>query len=193
VNRSWGRLGKAAFVLVALVVGKELATSLPDQSASLRPFEVDGEAGEAVELRTGTVEVLDVALATTVFTPTEGYRTPGLWVVVGARLTPADEKKTFTYTAVRSAEGDRVWEGRTRTALGCPATPPGVPVTCDLTFEVPPEALAGADLLVSTETDQRHDSLAVIDLGLTAEQVEEALAAEETIETRATVVGGGDG
>jgi len=58
---------------------------------------------------------------------------------------------------------------------------------------VPPEALAGADLLVSTETDQRHDSLAVIDLGLTAEQVEEALAAEETIETRATVVGGGDG
>lgn len=193
MTRRWNRLGKAAFVLLALVAGKELATSLPDDSASLRPFEVEGEAGETVELRTATVEVLEVDLAPTLLTPTAGYRTPGLWVVVSTRLTPTEGNESLAYSAVRSEAGDRIWEGRSRATLVCPSPPPGVPVTCDLAFEVPPEALAGADLLVATETDHRHDSLAVIDLGLTAEQVEAATNREELLEMREPVMGQGDG
>ncbi|MCK0112595.1 hypothetical protein MWU75_10630 [Ornithinimicrobium sp. F0845] len=192
MNRRWGRLARAGFVVLALVAGKELATALPDQDVSLRPFEVAGELGTPVELRTGTVEVREVQLNQTVITPTAGYRTPGLWVAVSTRLTPAQEKETFAYAAVRSEDGRRVWEGRTRSSLSCPTPPPGVPVTCDLLFEVPPEALVGADLLVSTEADQRHDSLAVIDLAITAEQVERAQAQDEPVETREALVGGGD-
>lgn len=193
MSRTWGRLGKAAFVVVAIVVGKELATSLPDQAVTLRPFEVSGEVGSPVELRTGTVEVLDVQLAQTVLTPSAGYRTPALWVVVSARLTPAQERETFAYAAVRAADGERTWEWRSRSVPPCPPPPTGVPVTCDLIFEVPAEALAGADLLVSTEADHRHDSLGVIELGIGAQQVEAAEGVDEPFEVRAGVVGDGDG
>lgn len=192
MTRRWSRLGKAVFVLVAVLIGKELATSLPDDALSGRSFEVAGQVGDQVELRTGTVQVEQVQVADTVLTPSAGYRTPGLWAVVTATLTPEQESKGFAYVAVRSADGDRVWEGRTRGPLDCMSPPPGVSVTCDLLFEVVPEALVGAELLVSTEADQRNDTLAVIDLGITSDAVAAAQAGGDPIETRPYQVGGAD-
>lgn len=172
------RVVKAAFVLVAILAGKELVSHLPDDAAALRPFEVEGALGEEVLLRTGTVRLEQVRLTTAVHTPTEGYLTPGVWVVATASLVPAQTRQVLGYTAVRSADGERTWSGRSRSWTSCPATPPGVAVTCDLIFEVPPVDLAGADLLLGTETDLRHDSVAVIDLGITAGAVESAVDAD---------------
>lgn len=187
------RLAKAAFVVLALVVGKELGSALPDASDALRPFEVTGVVGQEVALRTATVQVDDVQLAPTLMTSTAGYRTPGLWLVVTVALTPAAENTPIAYTAVRSADGVRTWEGRTRESLVCQRTPPGVPAVCDLAFEVPPEALPGAELLLATAVDQRHDSVAVIDLGLSEAQVDGALETDDAIEARDPSVGGARG
>lgn len=184
------RLGKAAFVILALVIGKELGSALPDDSAALRPFEVTGAVGQVVALRTASVQVDDVQLAPTLMTSTAGYRTPGLWLVVTVTLTPVAEHASFALTAIRSADGVRTWEGRSRESLVCQRTPPGVPVVCDLAFEVPPEALPGADLLLATAPDQRHDTVAVIELGLSQEQVDDALETEDPIEARDPAVGG---
>lgn len=165
------RTVKAAFVVLAILAGKQLVSHLPDDETSWRPFEVAGAAGEQVTLRAATVVLEEVRLTPTVHTPTEGYRTPGLWVVATTTLVPAEERESLAFTAVRSADGERTWSGRSRSWTSCPATPPGVPVTCDLIFEAPAEFLAGADLLLATDEDHRHDTIAVIDLGIDAEQV----------------------
>lgn len=183
------RLGKAAFVVLALIVGKELGSALPDDSAAMRPFEVTGSVGQAVTLRTASVQVEDVQLAPTLLTSTAGYRTPGLWLVVTVAMTPAAENTSFAFTAVRSADGARTWEGRSRESVVCDSAPPGVPVVCDLVFEVPPEALPGVDLLLATVTDQRHDTVAVIDLGIAQEEVDRAVATDDPIEARDPAVG----
>lgn len=179
---SRSKILKAAFVVVAIIAGKELVSHLPDDSASMRPFEVTGEVGEAVSLRTGTVWVNEVQLSPTLLTPTQGYRTPGLWAVATVTLVPEAERESLTFTAIRSADGERTWSGRSRSTGSCLAVPPGVPITCDVAFEVPGEALPGADLLVSTESDQRYDTVAVIDLGITAEDVADAEDAEPVTE-----------
>ena len=182
-------LAKATFVLLALLVGKELGSSLPDTSDALRPFEVAGLAGQEVELRTATVQVEEVQLASTLLTPLAGYRTPGLWVMATVAVTPTQDNAALAFTSVRSTDGVRSWEGRTRDTLNCPRTPPGVVAVCDLIFEVPPDALPGAQLVLATEVDDRHDTVAVIDLGLSRAQVDRALEAEEPLEARAPRVG----
>lgn len=189
---SRSKLLKAAFVVVAIIAGKELVSHLPEDSASMRPFEVTGEVREDVSLRTGTVRVTQVQLSPTLLTPSQGYRTPGLWVVATVTLVPASERESLTFTAIRSADGERTWSGRSRSSGSCLAAPPGVPITCDVAFEVPGDALPGADLLVATETDQRYDTMAVIDLGITAEDVAAAEDAEPASEKRSRL-GDGDG
>ncbi|QDO88243.1 hypothetical protein FNH13_07695 [Ornithinimicrobium ciconiae] len=184
----WRRLARVGFVVLALVIGKELVSGLPEDSVAARPFEMAGHLGEDVELRTGTVRVNDVRLASTVLTPTAGYRTPGLWVVMSVSLVPGAERETLAYTAFRSQDGARTWQSRSRQQETCPVTPPGVPVTCEVLIEVPPEQLPGGTLLVSTEDDHRYDSLAVIDLAIDADQVAAAEQVEEPLESvRATV------
>lgn len=168
---SRSKLLKAAFVVVAIIAGKELVSHLPDDTTAARPFEVSGVVQEEVALRTGTVRVSDVQLATTVTTPTDGYRTPGTWVVATVTLVPESERETLTFAAIRAADETRTWWGRSRASGSCPTVPPGVAVTCDLAFEVPGEDLPGATLLLATEPDQRYDTVAVIDLGITAGQV----------------------
>lgn len=187
------RLAKAAFVILALIVGKELGSALPDTSDALRPFEVAGSVGQQVKLRTATVQVEEVQLAPILLTPGAGYRTPGLWVMATVALTPAQDNTSLAVTAVRSADGGRTWEGRTRESLNCQRTPPGVTAVCDLTFEVPPDALPGARLVLATATDQRQDTVAVIDLGLSSEQVDRALETEEPLEADEPRVGGASG
>lgn len=189
MSRHWGRVAKAGFVVLALIVGKELVSGLPDDKVAERSFEVAGELGEEVVLRTGTVSVDDVRLTSTVFTPTAGYLTPGMWVVASVRLVPDTERKTVAYAAVRSADGTRTWEDRSRGQQPCPVAPPGVPVTCDVLIEVPPEQLPGAELLVATEGDHRYDSLAVVDLGIDAEQVALAEESGEPVESGRGQVG----
>ena len=183
-----GQIAKGAFLALALIVGKELGAGLPDTSQALRAFEISGTVGTPVELRTASVEVQHVHLATTLITPDAGYRTPGLWTVARVTVIPKEAPVRLLYTAIRSLD-QRTWEGGSRAPLDCPATPPGLPVTCDLRFEVPSDALAGAELMLGTESDLRHDSIAVINLGLTGEHVDAALAHEEPLDSGRPQVG----
>ncbi len=171
----------ALLVVAALAVGRVVTDRLPGDDVTDRPFTVTGSLTDEVALRTGSVRVLELHGAPTIDTGIDGYRTPGLWLTASLRFVPSDGTSTLSYAAVRSRDG-RVWTADGRNRISCPLMVALVPSRCVLNIEVAPEALPGAELLLAPlSTDQRRDSMAVIDLGITAEQVTQWQAQTQTV------------
>lgn len=198
VSRRWvGRAGVTAFVIAALAVGRVVGDAAAPRGDKVMevPHDVVVAVGEPAELRTATVTVDSVSLATSV-TDELGYtvqQTPGVYVVVEITSVARDETAGPLGASLSSADGTRTY-ARTRPTLSCLAQPPGMTQTCGVALEIPPAELEGARLLLSTHAgDNRFDDQLVLPLGLTPADAEAAStrpgAAEPTVVRPSTLVG----
>lgn len=183
------KLGVGVLVIAALGIGRLVGDELPDVSDSSAPFLRHAAVAEEVELRAGTVRVSSVEMAPLAMSSTEGYLTPGLWLLVTFDYTPREQPGTIRHTRLHDAEGTRSWDqGRGR--ITCTPTPPGLPSRCAALIEAPAEALVGSTLQLGANLwDIRYDDLAVIDLGITEQDVTAAQEREDWIEVPRPTVG----
>lgn len=168
------RLGVGALIIAALAVGRVVDESLPTSSEPLKAFERHGVIEETVSTRWADVEVVRVDAAAQVSTSAAGAPeiTPGLWLVVELDTTPWQDATSISWFELRDGAERTFTRGRGR--LDCAPTNPGIRTGCVVTVEVAPDTLPGSRIvLASNLMDQRADDLAVIDLGITADDVEQ--------------------
>jgi hypothetical protein len=164
---------------------------LPDATIADRPFERAAVVGTAVPLRVADLTVTEVQGGPTLVTPTEGYRTPGLWVAAFLTVVPRAESSTVSYAAIRSTDG-RTWVAEGRSRMLCATGLAGLPTRCAAYIDVPPEALPGAQLLVArggSGGDLRFDDMAVVDLAITKDTVTQWQKRPDAIKIPETKVG----
>lgn len=180
-SRWTGRLGTTAFVVAALALGRVVGDELPQPFDRLgAPRDHHVAVGETAYLRTAEVTVTGVRMGPVLEDVSTTLTTPGAWLVADLEITPTDADASLAGWHVVAPDG-REW-GRTRALLDtCRSTPPGVTQRCGVVLEVLPEALPGAVLRLATEEDVRYDDQAVVDLGLTADDVGAARRATEAL------------
>jgi hypothetical protein len=167
-------VGVALVGLVLLAAATLLDGWLPDEASDqvAEPFVRVGDIGEPVALRTVTLEVDSVRGAATIDDFGSELRSPGVWLVVQYTVTAKRENAGIGYLELRDAKG-RVWSlSHGRSENTCLAEPPGVPNGCVALFEVPVDAVPSLRLRMSPTLEQRYDSIAEVDLGLTADDAE---------------------
>ena len=167
-------LGIALVAILLLAAATLLDGWLPNDAADpvAEPFLRTAKVGEAVPMRTLTLEVDSVTGASTVEEYGAEIRSPGIWVVVQYSVTAMDENGAIGYVDVRDDDG-RVWvgsHGRARNV--CLSAPPGVRNGCVAVLEVPADALPSLRLRLSPTIEQRFDDVAEVDLGLTADDAD---------------------
>lgn len=176
-----GSAGTVAFVVAALAVGRVVGDQLPEPFDRLgAPREHAVSVGEAAHLRTAEVMVTGTHLGPVLDDGITGISTPGVWLVADLELTGTGADSVLGTWEVVAADGVRTWSqtrGLTRT---CGLVPPGITQRCSVAVEVLPEALPSARLRLGTGSDLRYDDVAVVDLGVTADDV----AAATTSATR---------
>lgn len=195
-SRRWvGRAGVTAFVIAALAVGRVVGDAVPRGDKVMAvPHDVVVAVGERAQLRTATVTVDSVTLATSV-TDELGHilqQTPGVYVVAEITSVARTEGTGVLSASLISADGTRTFD-RTRPTLTCLSQPPGMTQTCGVALEIPPEEVEGARLALSTnQFEGRYDDRLVLPLTLTAADAEAAAqdpAAEPTVVRPSTRVG----
>jgi hypothetical protein len=170
-GRWTGRLGTTAFVLAALALGRVVGDELPQPFDRLgAPREHHVAVGEPARLRTAEVTVTGVRVGPALDDLSATLTTPGVWVVADLEITPTDADASLATWEVVAADGTE-W-GRTRALVDtCRSTPPAITQRCGVAVEVLPDAVPGARLRLATQDDVRYDDRAVVDLGLTADDV----------------------
>ncbi|PZF80842.1 hypothetical protein [Jiangella anatolica] len=186
----FGRLPRraafAVLLVAALATGRAVQELLPVSEDASAPFERTGGVGDEIALRWGEVEVTSVEGSTRIADPYGAVHvTSGVYVVVGWTYTAAGEPQIPSYVAIRDTEGRvfRTSVERNPYSSGG-AAQPGIPRRVTAAIEVPVDAVAGAELLVTMEQNpenHRRDDIAVVDLGLTSDDAEAWAAAEEPL------------
>jgi hypothetical protein len=168
---SRAQLGAGALVFAALSVGRVVTEWLPDGPSPVREFERAAAVDEPVQLRYGNLRVTDVDGGKQLATTGSAMLSPGLWVTAHVDFTPTVDKAGLAYAELRDGKG-RVLTRGTRNVLECATVNPGIPGHCLVAFEVDPTALPGSHLTLTRNlNDQRGDDMAVVDLGITVDQV----------------------
>jgi hypothetical protein len=142
--------------LVAVAALWAMQRTTPNYTRLMAPIEHRGDSGATVEGRTMAVRVDRVELARSLrvhrVAGTRTLDTGGVWLIVHATASSVEEPETLKAAAVETTGGlryqqtDRVGPA---SLLSSKTLQPGVPVSGDLVFELPPSALPGAELLVS--------------------------------------------
>lgn len=191
MTRRFHLAGVALVALALLAAATVLDGWLPGDSSDpfADPFVVTARVGEPVDLRTVTLEVDSVRGAGTIDEFGSELRSPGVWVLVQYTVTAKDENASLGFAEVRDGAG-RVWSlDHGRSENTCLQAPPGVRNGCVALVEVPVDALPSLRLRLSPTLEQRFDSVAEVDLGLTADDAEEFLATTG-LEVPGTTLGG---
>lgn len=171
-----------ATIVAALALGTWINSLMPSRTDILdRPFLRQGSVGQPVRIRTGTVMVLGVDGSRQLTDPStkEYAKTTGVFVVATVQYEAAGGD-SFSVTPFRlHAPDGRLFGGGQPLRLlnACGASQPGIPVICDIPLEVAPDALPGSRLEVFNYSSGGSDDRAMIDLGITDEQVRRWTAA----------------
>ncbi|WP_122261944.1 hypothetical protein [Ornithinimicrobium cerasi] len=174
-----GRAGTIAFVLVALALGRVVGDQVPSPIDSYaRPHEVVASQGRPVQLRAATITVDGVTVSRSFQTSSSLYESPGIFVLADVTFTPTLEDSALGHVEIVDRQGRSFTVTRTG-GNTCPLTAPGLPTRCSVVLELPPDALPGATLRLGTDgTDTAYQDLAVVDLGLDAQDAQLAADAE---------------
>ena len=162
----------ALLVVAALFVGSFVTSRLPqpDKLLGETPFLRDGVVGQPVRLRTADVTVERVQAAKRVELHGQVAESSGVWLVFDVVWAARSEPSQLAGTSpvVVAADGRRF--GGTQAVIAtCGPAQPGLPVSCQLPFELPADALEGARLLIPADGSTRaNDDVADLDLGIGA-------------------------
>lgn len=183
----WDRTAALTSVIVlgALGVGTAISTHLPKADDVIHaPFIVQGVVGKPVKLRTGELVVLGVDGSTVVTSPLDrAISKNGVFVVIRLRWTPSLKPQGLDVVEVMSASG-RLYGDEQAVQSRCNPAQTGIPLTCQLVFEMPPSEVPGATLLVPSELSgvTGGDLEAHIALGATDESVKAWTARTDPID-----------
>ena len=174
------RAGAGVLVIAALAAGRAVTTAYDDDSANSEPYLVSGSLGEPVSLRYADVTATGVDGSTVVSPNAVGVgggetgtamTTTGVWLVVPLRIVTKGKPAEVRYAAVEDTRGRVFLANGDRSRYAPGVSQPGVPRYASVLVEVPVDAVAGAHLRLALDAlDQRRDSMADIDLGLTQAQ-----------------------
>lgn len=147
----------AALLIVACAALWGMQSTTPNYTRLLAPIESRGDAGSFVRGRTIAVRVdgLDIArrLQGKCIGETKVFDTGGVWVIVHATAMSVQRPETLSAAAIESSAGERYLMSDRTGLCGDPLSSttlqPDVPVSGELIFELPAEALTGADLLAA--------------------------------------------
>ncbi len=175
---SRGRLVRTG-AAVLLAVGVLAANAaVPDWQRKYRPLATRGTVDEVVNAGPFTMRVDRVELARSLasgsLTGSGQLPTPGIWVVVWARMKVHEEPTSASSVALLTRDGHRYRASDRpdlQRLLNEQSLEPGIGRYGAFVFEIPPERLAGARLLVSTALVPTLGPQARIDLGLDAERL----------------------
>ena len=167
------RAGAGVLIIAALAAGRAVTTAFDDDTGLDEPYLVSGSLGRPVGLRYADVTATGVDGSTAV-SPNLGMTTTGVWLVVPLKIVTKGEPGQVRYAAVQDTRGRVFLANGTRSQYSPGLAQPGVPRYASVLVELPADAVAGAHLRVALDSlDQRRDSMADIDLGLTPEQARE--------------------
>lgn len=173
-------------VVLALVLGQWLHQQLPARADSSRPFEESVGVGDTATMRTGELTVLSVDGAPSIAPRGgQGLVTPGVFVAVDFTFTPRGERSSLRYADLRDNTGRVLpfFGYSSRSSLQCDGRLVGRPVRCRAVVEADPATLAGASVgLAPSSIDERWDSMAVVDLGIDADDVAAWAARDKPLE-----------
>lgn len=160
-------------VVAALFLGSFIVDRLPksDSLLSETPFLRAGTLGEPVSLRTAEVTVAKVQTAKRIELYRQVSESAEVFLVVDVVWEPVRESSTLTGSSpVVVASDGRVFGGTQVLINNCGPAQTGLPVTCQLPFEISADALEGARLRVpASGSVNSGDDVADIDLGIDAE------------------------
>ncbi|XVX18594.1 hypothetical protein ACQP1U_09480 [Actinomycetota bacterium] len=182
------QLGTAALVIAALSTGRVITEVLPGDNRAYRAFERPVSVGETAELRYAAVRATRVDGARQIVPPDNNVLvSPTLWVVIDLTATPREDNVSLGYAELRDSAG-RSYPTSRRSRISCGITNPGLPTACTAYLEVATDHLPGATLLVSRagsdtlgDAQGRADDAALIDLGITREQVSRWQAVKDPV------------
>lgn len=183
-------IASAAIVIAAMGLGRLITDHLPTTETADKPFFHDGRVGSPVAL-----DYADVTVTGTHVTPTimgnPASAAGGRWLVVDlelmARHSPTSMAGFFLVDA-----NDRRWIASTRgpecaTSVNLST---GVRHWASICFDVPKEALTGAQLMAtrgvwdSHEAQFRRDDVARVDLGIARSEVEALWARKDAVNVK---------
>lgn len=171
-------------VVAALFVGSWLTQYLPNPDDFRDdPFPVAGAVGEPVRLRNSEFTLTKVQAAKRYEAFRQVAATDGVFVIVDFTFVPLTEPGILagSQNEVRATDG-RVFGGSPPLPSNCGPTNPGLPVTCQIPFEVPSDALVGLVLAIPAENGSHsRDNVTEIDLGITPEVAEQFAATDAQV------------
>lgn len=176
-----------ALVIGAVTAGCALVTYLPQDTGVDAPFIVEGEVGETLDLTYAELTVTDVRVADTLTSFSETAAAGGTFVVVDATWRATQGETTFSGAEITDRQGRRFWPSQRGGCSVSATAQPGYAWRTTYCFDVPRDALQGATVRLARGDQaeeyagQRRDAVAVVDLGITAGEVDELWAAEETV------------
>lgn len=168
------RLGVGALVVAAIAIGGTINSSTPDVDARERPFIQTARQGDAVDVRTFDVQVLEVRGAKKISRSGKVRDSVGVWVLVKVRAEARREPVLLGYAALRDERGRTFYATQriSQPLAGGRTLQPGLPVEGEIAFEVPADVTALSIRLAKSPLDQRMDAMAEIALGADRATVE---------------------
>lgn len=180
-------------VVLALWVGSLVTRMLPAPSDVYeRPYVESGSLGEQVTTRAFDVTVTGVRAGPEAERDTTVAATTGVWLVVDFTLTARGETFLLPVAEVRIEAADgRQFGGVPGLTASCRRAQVGIAQTCSIPFEVPPDAIEGAHVLIPASYVTAMDDVAVIDLGISGEEATDLAASTERQQVPEAVPVGG--
>lgn len=183
-RHGWGhRLGTAVLVAGAVAVGGAVNAYAPGPELRERPFINSGHKGDRVVGRTFDAELLGVRGGAIVTSRSQPHDTGGVWVIIKVRLTAHEKPQQINYGAIRDGD-DRIFRSSGRIDNNPPyrIMQPGIPIECEIVFEVPKDVpLPIAARLSASFSDLRMDSVAQLELDVTRQQLQQWAADQAPI------------
>lgn len=175
------RLGTAALVALAVGAGGVAHAYAPDPDVQQRPFIRTGHKGDRVDASTFDAQLLGVRGGAIISSRGVPHDTSGVWIVVKVRLTSRGEPEQLGQVSIRDGD-DRIFRASARIDDNPPLRQlqPGIPVDCEIAFEVPKDVpLPIAARLTTALIDLRMEGIAQLELDVTAAQLQQ-WAADKT-------------
>lgn len=177
----------AALFVATFAAGSTLVHFAPQGTIMDRPFVVEGVVGETLDLDYAQLTVTEVRTADTLDSSLGDALAGGTFLVVDATWRATQGKTQFTGAEITDTEGRVFWP---TTRGGCSkgdGAQPGYGWRLTYCFDVPRDALAGATIRLARGSQfehhagQRRDAVAVVDLGITPQDVDALWDATATI------------